>query len=185
MAKVYQLVAWTCNGQVRMIPSEVTSFMHQSLDEIDSLIDKVRYGTRYEVRDLLQVSEAYERFGFRLLELGRIEDAFNQFAEAADCCCRSENNWKYDDEFGAILCRPLRGRFFAMYGRCKDLVWQYPALKYKMSESGLDKTLDIVTEADQTWRLMWADEERESRENREFAKALNFGRDEVYRRRRG
>ena len=76
-----------------MIPSEVTSFMHQSLDEIDRLIDKVRYGTRFEVRDLLQVSEAYERFGFRLLELGRIEDAFNQFAQAADCCCRSENNW--------------------------------------------------------------------------------------------
>ena len=150
-----------------MIPSEVTSFMHQSLDEIDRLIDKVRYGTRFEVRDLLQVSEAYERFGFRLLELGRIEDAFNQFAQAADCCCRSENNWTYNDEF-ASLCSPLRGRFFAMYGRCKDLVRKYPVLKYLMSESGLDKTLDIVTEADQTKRSIWADEERESKENREF-----------------
>ena len=41
MAKAYQLVAWTEKGRVRMIPSEVIAFMHQSIDEIDRISDKV------------------------------------------------------------------------------------------------------------------------------------------------
>ena len=165
MAKAYQLVAWTEKGQVRMIPSEVTAFMHQSIGEIDRISDKVRYGTRFEVSDLLQLSSAYEKFGREL--------------------CNSYNNWTYDDEFGASLCRPLRGRFFAMFCQCKDLVRKYPRLKYSWAETGLDRTLSCVTEVDQTLAMYRADEVREREENWEFTKSLNFGRNEVYRRRRG
>lgn len=185
MANAYQLVAWTEKGQVRMIPSEVTAFMHQYIDEIDRISDKVRYGTRFEVPDLLQLSSAYEKFGRELLDLGRYEDAFFQFAQAADCCCHSDNNWTYDDEFGSSLCRPLRGRFFAMFCQCKDLVRKYPRLKYSWAETGLDRTLCCVTEVDQTLAMYRADEVREREENWEFTKSLNFGRNEVYRRRRG
>ncbi len=176
MAKSYQLVAWTDKGQVRMIPSEVTAFIHQSIDAIDSISDKVRYGTRFEVSDLLQLSSAYEKFGRQLLALGKYEDAFFQFAQAAECCCGSENNWTYRDELGASLCRPLRGRFFAMFCQCKDLVRKYPGLKYSWAETGLDQTLDCVTEVDQTLAMYRTDEVREFKENWEFTKALNFGR---------
>ena len=185
MAKVYQLVAWTYKGQVRMIPSEITAFIHQSLDEIDKLVDNVRYGTRFEVSDLLQLSSAYERLARRLMGLGRYKDALFQFAQAADCCCRSDNNWTYNDEFGASLCRPLCGRFFAMFCQCKDLIRQYPRLKYSWAETGLEQTLDYVTEVDQALAMYRREEEREWKENKEFSKALNFGRNEVYRRRRG
>lgn len=141
MAKSYQLVAWTSNSQVRMIPSQVTAFIHQSLDEIDSLSDKIRYGSRFEVRDILEVSSSYEKLGLRLLDLGRVEEAFLQIAQAAECCCcASDINWIYLDEYGESLCRPLRGRFFAMFCQCKDLLRKYPRLKYTWEESGLDRS---------------------------------------------
>lgn len=185
MAKAYQLVAWTEKGQVRMIPSEVTAFMHQSIDEIDRISDKVRYGTRFEVPDLLQLSSAYEKFGRELLDLGRYEDAFFQFAQAADCCCRSDNNWTYDDEFGASLCRPLRGRFFAMFCQCKDLVRKYPKLRFAWEESGLQSECDDITYADRCFEIEWNGASGDFWEANAYSKALQFGRNEVYRRRRG
>ena len=185
MAKAYQLVAWTEKGQVRMIPSEVTAFMHQSIDEIDRISDKVRYGTRFEVPDLLQLSSAYERFGRELLDLGRYEDAFFQFAQAADCCCHSDNNWTYDDEFGSSLCRPLRGRFFAMFCQCKDLVRKYPRLRFAWEESGLQSECDYITYADRCFEIEWNGAAGDFWEANAYSKALQFGRNEVYRRRRG
>lgn len=186
MAKSYQLVAWTSNSQVRMIPSQVTAFIHQALGVIDALSDKIRYGSHFEVGDLLEVSSAYERLGMQLLDLGQVEDAFLQFAQAAECCCSaSERNWSYDDELGASLCRPLRGRFFAMFSQCKDMVRKYPRLNYIWEETCLDRALDCVTEVDQTIAMERAYEMRDFEKNWEFTQALKFGRNEVYRRRRG
>jgi hypothetical protein len=143
----YQLVAWTEDGQVRMIPSEVNAFMLEGLDEIERLIDGIRYGTRHEVGDILRVSYACERLGLRLLGVGRLDDAFLMYVRAAEYCCSSDNNWE-DTEYGEVLCRPLRGRFFAMFCQCKDLVRQYPRLRPVWAVSGLQGTCDFVTSAD-------------------------------------
>lgn len=183
MAKSYQLVAWTERGQVRMIPSEVDAFVRDDLDAIARLIDRIRYGTDHEVHDILQVSEAYERLGLRLLEVGRMQDAFRQFAHAAECCCASDNNWE-DTEYGERLCRPLCGRFFAMFCMCKDLVRRDPRLQFAWARSRLQETCDSVTAADRCLAAEWADWREEFRKARDFTRALHFGRNELYRRRR-
>lgn len=63
MVKTYQLVAWTDNGKAKMIPSEISSFLHKELDNIGQLSNHIRYKTNHEVHDLLQLSSAYEKLG--------------------------------------------------------------------------------------------------------------------------
>ena len=118
MTKSYQLVAWTDKGQVRMIPSEVTDYIHAELEAIDRQADSIRYRSEQERGGILKLSQAYEKLAVGLLRLGRIEDAFEQYARAAQCCLQS-SEWD-DTEWGEILCKPLRGRFFAMFCVCKD-----------------------------------------------------------------
>jgi hypothetical protein len=183
MANAYQLVAWTEKGKVRMIPSEVTAFMQDDLEEIDRLIDRIRYGTDYEVHDILRVSCAYEKLGLRLLEVGRTQDAFLQYAHAAECCCASRNNWE-EGEYGEQLCRPLRSRFFAMFSECRELVRRYPTLRYAWVETDLRESYGSVTAAERLWTAEWADWTEEFKAARAFTKALNFGRNELYRHRR-
>ena len=155
MAKRYQLVAWTDNGQVRMIPSEVTAFLHAELNTINRLIDLIRYRTIHERGDILRVSKAYEKLAVRLLDLGRIEDAFEQYVHAAQCCL-SSNEWD-DTDWGDVLCGPLRGRFFAMFGECKNLVRRYPRLKYNWEISGLQRSCDRITYAFRLFEKEWND----------------------------
>jgi hypothetical protein len=183
MAKTYQLVAWTDRGQVRMIPSEINSFIREELDRINRLSDRVRYDTYHEVHDLLQVSSAYEKLGLDLLGLGQTEDAFVQFTQAALCCCASSNNWT-DTEWGEVLCKPLRGRFFAMFCQCKDLVRKYPKLRYAWDESELQQTCSFVTYADRCFEIEWDGIYGDFWEANAFTKALNFGKNEAYRRRK-
>ena len=182
MANSYQLVAWTQGGQVRMIPSEVNAFVDSEMELIDRLAERIRYRTDHETGDILRVSRAYERLAIRLLDLGRYEDAFFQYAQAAECCCSGE--WRdcedYDD-----LAPALRGRFFAMYARCRDITRQHPRLRYSWQETGLSECFDSVTEKDRWIRAEYLDLYGDIREAQDYSSALNFGKDEVYRHRRG
>ncbi len=182
MAKTYQLVAWTENGQVKMIPSEVTTYLQGELDAINSLVDRIRYRTVYERGDIFRVSQAYEKLAVRLLDLGRVDDAFEQYAQAAQCCL-SSNEWD-DIEWGETLCKPLQGRFFAMFCECKDLVRKYPRLRFNWDESGLQQSCNSVTSALRCLKDEWDAVAGDPKEAREYTKALRFGKDEVYRRRR-
>ena len=165
-----------------MIPSEVTAHLHAELDAINRLVDSIRYRTVYERGDIFRVSQAYEKLAVRLLNLGRIEDAFEQYAHAAQCCL-SSNEWQ-DTEWGEILCRPLRGRFFAMYCECKDLVRKCPRLKYNWEESGLQRSCNSVTYASRCFENEWDADAGDPKEARAYTKALHFGKNEVYRPRR-
>lgn len=184
MAKAYQLVAWTDKGQVKMIPSEIASFLHKELDNINCLSDRIRYKTAHEIHDLLQVSSAYEKLAYQLLDLGQIEDAFIQFSQAALCCTASGNNWR-ETEWGDVLEKPLRGRFFAMFCQCKDLVRKYPRLRFAWEESGLQSECDYITYADRCFEIEWNGASGDFWEANAYSKALQFGKNEVYRRRRG
>lgn len=184
MANSYQLVAWTEKGQVRMIPSEIHTYMHEEMERIDLLKERIRYGTYHEVNDILQVSSACEKTAFHLLDLGQINAAFLLLAEAALCCtAASRINWA-DSEWGDILCKSLRGRFFAMLGQCKDLVHEYPNLRYTWEDSGLRQACKHITGPFDLFELEWTGPSGDMEEAVRYNKALRFGKDEVYRCRR-
>ena len=143
MVNCYQLVAWTENGQVRMLPSEVTDYLNAELDAINRLLGRIRYRTAYELSDIFRASQAYEKLAVRLLDLGQVEEAFEQYVQAARCCLFS-NEWD-DTEWGEVLCKPLRGRFFAMFNECKDLVRKYPRLQYNLDVSRLQASRARIT----------------------------------------
>jgi len=183
MAKSYQLVAWTEKGQVRMIPSQFNDYLNEELQHINQLGERVRYGTYYEVHDLLALSSAFEKLALSVLGMGKVEQGFQLLAQAAFCCTASENNWT-DTEWGEMLCKPLRGRFFAMFCQCKDLVRSYPGLRYLWESSKLRQTCDYVTSPDRVFEIEWNGICGDFQEASRYNKALNFGKNEVYRRRK-
>ena len=183
MAKTYQLVAWTDKGRVKMIPAEINDFILGEMDVINRQMDRIRYGSPHEVGDLLRLSSAYEKLALQLLDLDQKADAFFLFSEAAHCCTASGNNWQ-DTEWGEMLCKPLRGRFFAMFCQCKDLVRKYPELRFAWDTSGLQRTCDDITYPDRVIEAEWEADSGDFEEARAFSKALQFGKNEVYRRRR-
>ena len=137
-----------------MLPSLLDEYLHEEMAQIHHLGEKVRYGTDYEVPDLLKLSCAYEKLALRLLGRGLVKQAFLFLADAARCCTASYNNWT-DTEWGEILCKPLRGRFFAVYSQCKDLVRQYPALRYAWEASGLRQTCIYINDPFDVFGLEW------------------------------
>lgn len=166
-----------------MIPSQMDAYVQEEMEQINRIIDRVRYGTYHEVGDLLKVSSAYEKLAIRLLDLGQAESAFLLLADAAHCCTASRNNWE-DTEWGEILCKPLRGRFFAMFCACKDLVRQYPRLRLAWERSGLQETCDHLTHAFRCFEIEWSGEPVDIEEAVRYNRALQFGKNEVYRHRR-
>lgn len=78
-------------------------------------------------------------------ELGEINHLVEQLAQAAKCCLFS-SEWD-ETEWGDVLCRPLQGRFFAMFCACKEMARKYPRLKYAWVESGLQGACNRVTHA--------------------------------------
>lgn len=147
-------MAWTEKGQVKMIPSEITAFIHEEMDRIERQRGSIRYGSVHEVHDILEVSSAYERLGLQLLDRGQVTKAFAQIVQAAAICCASENNWR-ETEWGEILCKPLRGRFFAMFSQCRDLVREHPTLQYYWEGSGLQKAHDAITDPFRVFEREW------------------------------
>ncbi len=161
-----------------MLPSEVTAFLHAELDAINRLIGKIRYRSIYERRDIFQISQAYEKLAVSLLDLGQIEDAFEQYVKAAQCCLSSiERN---ETEWGEILCKPLSGRFFAMFCECKDLLRKYPWLRYNWDKSGLQDSCNLVTYAFNCFENECNACTGDPKEAIEYTKALRFGKNEVY-----
>ncbi len=182
MAKSYQLVAWTDKDQVRMIPSEVADYLRAEQEVIGRMTDRIRYRSVHERGDLLRLSLAYEKLAVALLRLGQTEEAFMQYAHAAQCCL-SSSEWQ-DTEWGDILCKPLRGRFFAMFCTCKDMVRQHPRLQYWWDKSGLRDSLIHVTYAFDCFNNNWDFIAGDFWEAWNYSRALNFGKNEVYRRRK-
>lgn len=166
-----------------MIPSEINDFINGEMTVINRQMDRIRYGTSHEVDDLLRLSSAYEKLAIQLLDLDQKEDAFLFFAEAAHCCTASGNNWR-DTEWGEMLSKPLRGRFFAMFCQCKDLVRKFPELRFAWDRSGLQQTCNFITYPDRVIEAEWEDSCGDFEEARAYTRALQFGKNEVYRCRR-
>ena len=151
MAKTYQIVTWTDKGHVRMVPSEFNAFLQEELEAIHKLDEAIGYFTGHEVSDLLRLSSACERLALRLMDLGHVREAFMQYATAADCCLWCTDIHWIDRDYDFTVCKPLRGRFFAMFSQCKELVRSHPSLELAWEESGLQRSCDSITRAEKAW----------------------------------
>ena len=172
MAKSYQLVAWTDKGQVKMIPSVLSEVVAPYLERIIELKEGIRYFTEYEVGDLLALSRAHERLGQVLLHLDSPMEAFREFAKAADCCLMCSDGHWIDRDRDFTVCRPLRGRFFAMYERCADMARRIPHLEHHLQETGLYGSREAITRAERVWRA-------EFDRGMEISRAWRFGQRSV------
>lgn len=172
MANSYQLVAWTDKGRVKMIPSEISAFIQEEQEFITRIEQQIGYHTWHEVPDIIRLSRAYERLAIRLEGLGMYAEALVHYAEAADCCLNTmDENW-IDRDYDFTVCRPLRGRFFAMFSECQDMVRCYPELRYVWENTGLEAHCESITRAERAWRA-------EFQEAMETLRVWNFGKNEV------
>ena len=71
-----------------------------------------------------------------------------------------------------------------MYCVCKDLVRKYPRLRFNWDESGLQQSCDSVTFALRCFRDELNADAGDPKEALAYTKALRFGKNEVYRRRK-
>ena len=155
-SKNYQLVAWTENGNVRMIPSLALESECELLDELCTLTTE--FHTKQDARDRhgrftmtpqeeiearLALSDAYEKLAGFYLAKGAIRDGYWALDRAAEWCADcSDGLWIYDENsfYPAV---PLVRRFYAIHERIISLIREYPRLRLLYEGSYLEK--DFLT----------------------------------------
>lgn len=132
--KKYTLVAWTENGEVRMVPSlinEASRPYRGKIERIESQRD-----VDDEARWLLARCQAHEEFARFLLGVGRPREAYLEFENAAMVCtwCPDEL-WLQGDRCG-FPALPLLYRFLSMHRECLRLALadRYLRLRYEGSK---------------------------------------------------
>lgn len=181
-SKNYQLVAWTEQGHVRMIPSLACEREYELLDEVirakkelDCKMSKRdRHGRftispKEEIEGFIAISRAYEKVADYYTETGKIRDAYQMLTDAANCCTGcSDWLWIYDDNsFYPTI--PLLRRFYAMHGRVLQLVRQHLSLWKLYRGSSLESNY-LTFSAD---RFLLQEEVREADA---WRKAMHLGR---------
>lgn len=165
-SKKYTLVAWTENGQVRMIPSLVNDaaepYRHR-IAYLESLCEEVED----EIGWLLAQSRAHEAFARFLLNVGHPREAYVEFSNAALVCTDcSDTLWVQGDscDFPTL---PLFCRFLAMHRECLRLVQgdRFLAISYERSDlrkhyryymrdhEETERELNEVYESQKAWKF--------------------------------
>ncbi len=100
---VYQLVAWTDRGQVKMLPELLREYAQPYIERIESL--KAFYDEgwddelgRLTEQDVIALSRSYEAYGRFLRLHGKCQEAFEAFVNAASVCL--DDRFKIDSEYG-------------------------------------------------------------------------------------
>ena len=88
---VYQLVAWTDKGQVKLLPELLREYAQPYMDRIESLQAFYDEGWDDELgrlteQDVLALSRSYEAYGRFLRAHGKRHEAFEAFTDAAAVC---------------------------------------------------------------------------------------------------
>ena len=128
---VYQLVAWTDKGQVKMLPELLREYAQPYLDRIESLRAFYDEGWddglgRLTEQDVIALSGSYEAYG-RFLQLhGKRHEAFEAFTDAAAVCL--DERFEVDSEYGYVLVGALPKRFHYAKSFCQDLLEENPEL---------------------------------------------------------
>lgn len=165
-SKSYSLVAWTKNGQVRMIPSLVNE-MKAPYEEKIAQLEAQEYTN--EVGWLIARSRSWEEYARFFLNIGYIKQAYQCYDNAARVCTYcSDANWLQSEtcEFPTL---PLLYRFLSMHNRCKWLIKAHSFLQYEYSGSDLERSYLFFTQDDQLTEI-------EFRESYESMRAWRFGR---------
>ena len=128
---VYQLVAWTDKGQVKLLPELLREYAQPYIDRIESL--KAFYDEgwddgqgRLTEQDVIALSRSYEAYGRFLRLHGKRHEAFEAFTDAAAVCL--DDRFKIDSEYGYVLVGALPKRFHAAEFFCEEMLDEFPAL---------------------------------------------------------
>ena len=146
-----QLVAWTENGRVRMIPSLVEQFARPFRERIEEIEGTRPHDFREQPKYLIELSRAYEALGHYYERLGYHQEAFDAYVAAAVEVTCVDDFWWCDCDDGAVLSQPFWGRFFAMYAQCRRLFRKHPFLKNTASYETLLHEFDYVTAPTDIW----------------------------------
>ena len=165
-SKSYSLVAWTENGQVRMIPSLVNE-MKAPYEEKIARIEAGDYEN--EVGWIFARSRSWEEYARFFLNLGYYEQAYRCYESAAQVCTYCSDELWLQSETCEFPTLPLLYRFLSMHGRCKRLIKEHPVLQFEYDGSRLESSYLYFTQDD--WRT-----EMEFRESYESMKAWRFGK---------
>ena len=149
--KKHCLVAWTQKGQIRMIPSLINELAEPYRERIAEVETKYPHKDN-EVAWLLAQSRAHEDFARFLERLGRPNEAYQEFENAALVCTFGEDKgWLYGEECKKES-RPLLYRFLAMHRECLDLTKGSKVLGIWYDMGLLRKTFRSVIRADEDER---------------------------------
>lgn len=165
-SKKYTLVAWTENGEVRMVPSLIHVASKPYRDRIE------RVESRWEeVNDeigwLLAQSRAHEDFARFLLRVGHPRKAYVEFENAARVCIWCSDTLWLQGESCDFPALPLLYRFLAMHRECVRLAAKdrFLTLAYEGSELESDylfftrddreteRIFDACFESRKAWRF--------------------------------
>ena len=146
--KKYTLVAWTENGQLRMIPSLINECSLPYRERIEWL-DGHYPDDDNEIGWILARSRAHETLARFFLSVGRPREAYLEYENAALVCAWcSDGLWLQGTrcDFPAL---PLLYRFLSMHRRCVLLACKSPLIKGMYEGSDLERhyrffTLDDV-----------------------------------------
>lgn len=167
MVKTSQLVAWTENGRVRMLPSLVRQLAQPYIEQIEDIESLRPFNFREQPKYLIQLSRAYEDLGRFYERVGYIRNAFDAYAAAAIEVTNVDDFWWCDCDEGFVLSMPFRGRFFTMYGQCRRLLRKHPALRNTAAFAALMDDYKRVTAVTGIWH-------EELEEGMENARAWHF-----------
>lgn len=180
-SKTYALVAWTENGNVRMVPSLSKDLENEMLEEIirlkkdfeSDMSERDAFGAwtmspEKEIGHRIAISRAFEKMADYYLGTGAVKDARWALTRAAlECADCSDGLWIFDENsyYPAI---PLLRRFYAMHGRVLQLIKRYPSLRRLYKGSDLER--DYLTFSEDH-RLL----HEEIREADAYRKGMRFG----------
>lgn len=151
MVKSSQLVAWTENGRVRMLPSLVRQLAQPYIEQIEDIESLRPFHFREQSKYLIELSRSYENLGVYYERVGYIRDAFDAYAAAAIEVTNVDDFWWCDCDEGFVLSMPFRGRFFTMYGQCRRLLRKLPALRDTAAYAALMDDYKRVTAVLDIW----------------------------------
>lgn len=163
-----QLVAWTDNGRIRMIPSLIRQFAQPHIERIAEIESNRPNSFKEQPRYLIDLSRAYESLGNYYERFGYIREAFDAYVEAAISVTRADDYWWCDCDEGFFLSKPLQGRFFEMYVYCRRLFRMCPALKDSIAFESLMYEYKLLTAVTDIWHSEFV-------EAMETSRAWRFG----------
>ncbi len=167
-SKKYTLVAWTENGEVRLVPSLINDAAEPYRRRI-AYLESFRGDVEDEGGWLIAQSRAHEAFARFLLRVGHPREAYVEFSNAAVVCTFCPDTVRAQGGTGDPRARALAGRFLAMHSECVRL-------------AQMDRLLGLIYEGGELQRRYLhytrdsIEVKRESNEIQDTRKAWKFGK---------